>query len=69
VSPLAAVLKAQHQLRSAAYLLLKASEATSEGPLASQLAAAWHDVLATERGVDAVVFALRDVADPTRGVR
>jgi hypothetical protein len=69
MTPLARVLEAQRLLRSAIHLLEQARDAAPTHPLATSLAVAAHDAASTERGLDLVVFALRDVADPTRGVR
>lgn len=69
MTPIDAVTKAQRQLRSVIHLLTEAYEHAPNLALAVALTSARKDIAATERSLDAVAFALRDVADPTRGVR
>lgn len=69
MKPLARVLKAQCLISEAHSLLAQARALEPNRLLRTSLLTAERDLIATERSLDAVTHALRDIADPTRGVR
>jgi len=69
MKPLTAVERAQSHMRSAARLLEQGKDVAPTPRVAAELRAASLDLLARERSLDLVLYTLRDLADPTRGVR